>query len=153
VMKPTIRNAVPNDADALFALVEQFATSFKPERDAFDVSFSHLLSDDSACLNLAETDGRVVGYCLGLDHYTFHANGRVSWVEEISVRADFRGQGIGRALMESFEAWAVGRKSGLVALATRRAASFYEALGYKESAAYFRKLLELNSRSSHENLG
>ena len=29
----------------------------------------------------------------------------------------------------------------LIALATRRAAPFYRALGYEESAAYFRKVL------------
>jgi hypothetical protein len=29
-----------------------------------------------------------------------------------------------------------------MALATRRAAAFYQALGYEESAVYFRKLLD-----------
>jgi GNAT superfamily N-acetyltransferase len=76
-----------------------------------------------------------------MDHYTLFANGRVAWVEEIMVRADMRGQGIGRALMEAFEAWARSRSSRLVALATRRAAPFYAALDYEESAIYFRKLL------------
>ena len=33
------------------------------------------------------------------------------------------------------------RGSRLVALATRRAARFYAALGYEESATYFRKVL------------
>ena len=43
--------------------------------------------------------------------------------------------------MAAFEAWAAGHGCALVALATRRAAPFYRALGYEESAAYFRKLL------------
>jgi hypothetical protein len=43
--------------------------------------------------------------------------------------------------MQGFEAWAAKRGSKLVALATRRAAPFYQALGYEESAIYFRKLL------------
>jgi len=51
------------------------------------------------------------------------------------------GQGTGRALMAAFEAWAAGRGCALVALATRRAAPFYRALGYEESAAYYRRLL------------
>jgi len=43
--------------------------------------------------------------------------------------------------MAAFEAWAAEHGCALVALATRRAAPFYRALGYEESAAYFRKLL------------
>jgi hypothetical protein len=43
--------------------------------------------------------------------------------------------------MAAFEAWASGQGCALVALATRRAAPFYRALGYEESAACFRKLL------------
>jgi hypothetical protein len=43
--------------------------------------------------------------------------------------------------MQDFERWAAERGAKLVALATRRAAPFYQALGYQESATYFRKLL------------
>ncbi len=43
--------------------------------------------------------------------------------------------------MATFEQWALGRGCALVALATRRAAPFYHALGYQDSAAYLRKLL------------
>ena len=48
----------------------------------------------------------------------------------------------GRALMDGFEEWAAQRDCALVALAARRAAPFYRALGYEESAVYFRKLLQ-----------
>lgn len=136
-----IRPMARDDRDVVFALVTQFATSFKPERAAFEASLAQLLPDPAAWLAVAELDGNVVGYCLGFAHATFFANGRVAWVEEIMVEETLRGQGIGRALMDAFEAWAAGRGSKLVALATRRAAPFYLALGYDESAAYFRKLL------------
>ena len=43
--------------------------------------------------------------------------------------------------MGAFERWAVNRNCGLVSLATRRAAPFYVALGYEESAACLRKVL------------
>jgi GNAT superfamily N-acetyltransferase len=78
---------------------------------------------------------------LGFDHYTFFANGRVAWVEELMVREPFRRQNIGQCLMQAFEAWAKARGCKLVGLATRRAAAFYQAIGYEESATYFRKLL------------
>jgi GNAT superfamily N-acetyltransferase len=140
-----IRAAIHTDQDAIFALVEQFATSFQPERAAFDHSLLELLTAESVWLGVAEitteTETEIVGYCLGIDHYTFYANGRVAWVEEITVREDARQQGVGRALMAAFEAWALAHGSRLVALATRRAAPFYAALGYEESAIYFRKVL------------
>ena len=66
------------------------------------------------------------------------------------VGETFRRQGIGRRLMEAFEAWALAREAKIIALATRRAADFYEALGYEESAAYFRKRLPRVSRENFE---
>ena len=141
-MTCVIRNAELRDAEVLFLLVEQFATSFRPEREAFSVSLGQILGDDAARLIVAELDGVVVGYCLGFDHFAFYANGRVSWVEEIMVRSDLRGRDIGGKLMEAFEKWCRERSSRLVGLATRRAAGFYGKLGYEESATFFRKLLE-----------
>ena len=136
-----IRPYIAEDTDSLFALVEQFATSFKTAHNAFTFSVAQMSSDEAAYLRVAEYNDSIVGYCLGFDHYTFYANGRVAWVEEIMVNKAYRGMGIGRALMEHFEQWAASRGSKLVALATRRAEPFYVALGYERSATYFRKLL------------
>ena len=132
--------------EPLFALVERFAASFAADRSAFERSLELVLADESAWLGIAEAEPLdstpdPVGYCLGFAHPAFYANGSVAWVEEIMVREDMRGQAVGRRLMEAFEEWAAGRGCRLVALATRRAAPFYAALGYEESAAYFRKLL------------
>jgi len=66
----------------------------------------------------------------------------VGWVEEVFVRPRERGRGTGQALMSAFEQWAAGHGCALVALATRRAAPFYRALGYEQSAIYHRKLLD-----------
>ena len=136
-----IRPARPADADTLFELVDQFATSFKPNRDGFDICLRELARDPSAWLSVAEHGGQIVGYCLGFDHFAFFANGRVAWVEEIMVRGAWRRQRIGACLMAAFEEWARSRGAALVALATRRASAFYTSLGYEESATYFRKLL------------
>ena len=119
----------------------EFATSFVPERAAFQRAFQCLQGDDHACLLVAEHDGGLVGYLLGFDHPTFFANGPAAWVEEVAVRSSWRRTGAGRALMARFEEWAASRGAKLVALATRRAAEFYRALGYVDSAVYFRKML------------
>ena len=136
-----VRKATPADTDALFELAQQLATSFRPQRNAFEQCLRELAADPSAWLAVAERDGIVLGYCLGFDHIAFYANGRVAWVEEIVVRPEWRRSGLGVRLMTAFEDWARSRGAKLVALATRRAAPFYTALGYEESAVYFRKLL------------
>jgi hypothetical protein len=43
--------------------------------------------------------------------------------------------------MAAFEEWAKSKGAVLSTLATRRAARFYQAIGYEESATWFRKLL------------
>jgi len=136
-----IRRAAPADSAAVFDLARQFATSFHPQLENFEQSFNLLLEQDDALLLVMDDADQLLGYLLGFDHHTLYANGRVSWVEELMVRPDRRRAGVGRDLMLQFEQWAATRGSKLVALATRRAAPFYTAIGYQESALYFRKLL------------
>jgi GNAT superfamily N-acetyltransferase len=140
-MKVMIRPARPADAATLLPLVQQFVTSFVIEPAVWTGSFHQILQTPHAHLLVAEGDQHLLGYLLGFEHLTFYANGQVAWVEEIMVGAAYRRQGIGGALMGAFETWAAQREAKLVALATRRAAPFYRALGYEESAVYFRRLL------------
>lgn len=130
-----------DDGKVEFELVEKFATSFKTERSSFLECLENLIYDDSVFLCVAETNNKIYGYCFGFDHYTFYANGRVAWLEEIMVNEDYRKCSIGNSLMNEFEKWSKSRNSRLVALATRRAVAFYKSLNYEESAEYFRKLL------------
>jgi len=118
-----------------------FSTSFKVDATAFHSAFRELPDQEDALLLVADGAGSLLGYVLAFEHNTFFANGKVAWVEELMVVEQRRREGIGRKLMQAAEAWARSRGSTLVALATRRAASFYVALGYEESATYFRKVL------------
>jgi GNAT superfamily N-acetyltransferase len=136
-----IRPARAGDSEQVFVLTADFATSFQSAADKFDASFTRLRKRRDALLLVAEELGAICGYLLAFDHDTLFANGRVAWVEELMVREDRRRSGIGRKLMEHFERWAKSRSSVLAALATRRATAFYNAMGYQESATYFRKLL------------
>lgn len=136
-----IRRAEKGDADEIFALAREFGMTFRPERDAFDQALPQLLRSDDALLLAAVVSGRVHGYLLGFVHLTLFANGPVAWVEEAMVQTGSRRQGIGRGLLEEFERWARTREAGYVAMATRRAPEFYSALGYEESATFFRKVL------------
>jgi GNAT superfamily N-acetyltransferase len=138
-----IRHGAADDAQSVCDLAEQLAQSFPFSEARFHDSYAALLSTDDACLLVAADGDEVLGYLLGFSHITFYANGPVAWVEEILVQPRSRAHGIGRALMEAFEGWAMHRNCAVAALATRRAAPFYAALGYEESASYLRKILPL----------
>ncbi len=137
-----VRSAAAGDADAVAGLAGQLAQSFLFSREGFDASYPALVDADDACVLVAVDRGRVIGYLLGFVHGTFYAGGPVGWVEEVFVRPERRARGIGRGLMTAFENWAAGRGCALIALATRRAQSFYLAIGYEESAIYLRKVLD-----------
>ena len=83
--------------------------------------------------------GAVAGYLLASTHLTFLANGSVCWVEEVMVAPPLRRSGVGAALMAYAERWAHARGAAYVSLASRRAGAFYAALGYDDSATFFRK--------------
>jgi GNAT superfamily N-acetyltransferase len=138
----TVRRAGPDDRDDVLPLAKELATSFEPSPTAFAASFSSLIADPNALVLVAteERSGQLIGYLLGFRHETLFAAGPVGWVEEVHTRADRRRAGVARALMEEFEHWAWEGGARLVALATRRAREFYEAIGYEDSAVYFRKL-------------
>jgi GNAT superfamily N-acetyltransferase len=136
-----IRPARAGDIDGVAALAAELALSFEFSPERFRLVYPALLAADGARLLLAVDGSECAGYLLGFRHLTFYANGPVAWVEEVVVRGRDRGRGVGRALMDAFEGWAAAERCALVALATRRAAPFYRALDYEESAVYFRKLL------------
>jgi GNAT superfamily N-acetyltransferase len=137
---------MPDDVAGVFPLSSAMATTAIVDHDVFVASFAELLERDDALVLAAEdgtsgAESAIIGYLLGFDHLAFYANGRVAYVEEVAVRDDRQGEGIGRLLMDAFEAWAATRSAVLVTVATRRAREFYVALGYEETATLFRKLL------------
>ena len=136
-----VGGAVADDRDGVAALAADMAQSFTFSAESFGQTYQRLLAADDVSLLVAARGPERLGYLLGFRHLTFYANGPVAWVEEVAVRRQDRSCGIGRAMMNAFEDWAGQQNCALVALATRRAAPFYRALGYEESAAYFRKLL------------
>jgi GNAT superfamily N-acetyltransferase len=138
---PEIRPAVAADAESIAALACRLAQSFRFSRARFDEAIPVILAAQDVALMLAVEGPDCIGYVLGSHHPTFYANGPVASVAEIVVREEDRGRGVGRDLMEAFEAWALERGCAQVTLATRRASAFYQAIGYEASAAYFVKTI------------
>jgi GNAT superfamily N-acetyltransferase len=136
-----IRRATQQDIDSVLPLVQEFATSFEIIESKFRRAYENILVSPDSIALVANDGDTLIGYCLGFCHDTFYANGNVAWLEEIMVSSLYRRQRVGESLMTAFEEWARSKGAVLSALATRRAANFYQAIEYEESAAYFRKLL------------
>ena len=68
-----------------------------------DISLQAILESADAYLAIATAGEETIAYLLGFDRFTFFANGRVSWVEEIIVKEEVRRQGVGLMLLRSYE--------------------------------------------------
>jgi len=134
----TIRPARAGDIDSLTALLKIL---FTIEEDfIFDEMLQRrglqmVLDNDRACLLAAEADGQVLGMCSGQLTVSTAEGGPALLVEDVVVRRDWHGRGIGRRLMESLGEWA-GKKgvSRLQLLADRNnrpALDFYDKLGWQ----------------------
>jgi N-acetylglutamate synthase-like GNAT family acetyltransferase len=134
-----IRPAASADADDLFALLLQFAVTYRPERSAFDQHFPLLLRANDAELLVGLLDGTVVAYALAFRLLTLYANGPIMELQELMVDPACRNRGIGRKLVEAVVERA--RASGCVEVTvpTRRAAEYYISLGFTETAVYLKR--------------
>ena len=139
--KSVIRAARPADADAVYALLEQLATSYSPERGAFDTNFPLLLNDRSTSLLLVAEDaaGAVVGYALTTITPLLHSNGSSAHLQELVVDDSHRSQGVGTAIVEEVERICRERAVRQITVASRRSADFYERIGYRSSADFLKR--------------
>lgn len=92
------------------------------------------LSDKTAETIVAESDGQVVGFVLGL-----RPSRRGGHVITLDVAASARRRGLGRRLLgeleRRFRAGGVGRVALEVAVVNAAAIAFYEGLGYRKVAS------------------
>ena len=134
----TIRPAQPVDLDSL---VELLKTLFAIEADfTFDEpvqqrGLSMVMESERACLLVAEEEGAVIGMCSGQLTISTAEGGPALLVEDVVVRAEWRGRGIARRLLDNIGAWAEGQgASRLQLLADRnngQALAFYRHLGWR----------------------
>ncbi|MBI4792999.1 MAG: GNAT family N-acetyltransferase [Deltaproteobacteria bacterium] len=133
-----IRPARQGDIDSLtellkilFTIEEDFVFDEMRQRRGLQM----MLDNDRACILTAEADGQVIGMCSGQLTVSTAEGGPALLVEDVVVRGDWHGRGIGRRLMESLGAWAGEKRvSRLQLLADRNngpALDFYHKLGWQ----------------------
>ncbi len=139
-----VRAALASDVDALYAFAAGLALDGAPGRTAYERELHAALQDDRSLVLIAEQEGRAVGSLVaGVLPMPMYA-GRLAFLQELYVDESTRGTGVGRALMDAFDAWARERGAVVEALGTSRpgAMAFYERLGFvtRPTTYYWRRL-------------
>ena len=137
-----VRAVTPADADDVFRLLRDFATSHTPEPGRFTtVTFPALLAAAAAGraeFLAAEEGGRVVGYVHAARMPTLFAGGTVLELLELTVDGALRGRGTGSGLVRAVLEAAERAGDVEVCVPTRRAADFYRRLDFTETATYLK---------------
>ena len=123
---PAVREARPDDIDALLAIEAVFPTD-RLERRAF----RHAVASPTIDVLVADGDAGVLGYAL----VQRRRNSRTARLNSIAVTPGVAGRGLGRTLLEAAEAQARAKGCTVLRLEVRAdnkpARTLYEKSGYR----------------------
>jgi GNAT superfamily N-acetyltransferase len=137
-MPPSIRPATPDDAPALVALIRELAVYEKLEHEAVaspdDLRRALSGPRPTAEALIAEADdGRPAGFALFFHNFSTFVGRPGLYLEDLFVRPEHRGAGLGKALLLALARLAVERGCGRMEWAVldwnEPAIGFYRSLG------------------------
>lgn len=140
---PSIRAAIPSDAEAIARLLEQLG--YPALAHDIPARLERIAAHGRAAVFLAEQDGKPVG--LATSHIITPINhpNDVAWLTSLVIDESVRGTGVGRALVGAVEefARAMGCKRLSVTTAEHRtgAQALYPRLGFEYTGRRFGKKL------------
>ncbi len=136
-MNDPIRPATPADVATILDLIRELA-AYEREPDAVKATVESLYGTlfgptPSAEAIVAEADGAVVGMALFFTNYSTWSGKNGIYLEDLYVRPEARGTGLGKALLQRLAAMAVARGCARVEWSVldwnAPAIAFYRALG------------------------
>lgn len=140
--EPTVRPATVTDADAVFRLLADFATTYRPDPARFTtVTFPEVLraaAEHRAEFLVADQEAQVIGYAYAARMPTLFAGGTVLELLELAVSTPLRGRGTGSRLVRAVQDRARHAQDVEITVPTRRAADFYRRLDFTETATYLK---------------
>jgi len=115
----------------LFALEADFTFNAKLQKQGLALL---LQNRDTACIMVAETEGRVVGMCTAQLVVSTAEGAQSAWVEVLFVNAAYHRPQIGTQLLQAVEQWAVRKGATRLQLLAdrdnRSALDFYHKKGW-----------------------
>lgn len=140
-MEVVIRDAHPEDSDAIAVLISQL--NYQTDGAFISRRLSEFLKSPFAFVIVAELGGEVVGVLSFNSEIAFHKEGRIGSITALSVRDDMRGKKIGSMLVEECERRALEQGCYRIAVASgvqrTQAHKFYRERGYLEKTKRFVK--------------
>lgn len=152
----SIRQALPEDIPLIFQMILDLA-DFHKQKDQVtntEASLEKSLFHDPKGPDafLAEIEGEVVGFVLFYYNYSTFLGKKGIHIEDLYIRKEFRGQGVGEAILKEVCQLAqdkgYGRVEWLVIDSNKGAINFYEKIGARPLSNW--TVYRMNEEIIHE---
>lgn len=135
----TIRDFIPADRAEYIAMSADFYSgdgALHPiGRDHFEDTFDHIMAGEDRSVRgvILEHGGKTAGYALLIRYWSCEAGGETVMLDEVYIKSDFRGAGLGSAFMAWLDSeYPAARRFRLeVCPQNRRVMGLYERFGYE----------------------
>lgn len=138
-----IERLKPEDIEGLLELYKELMSHENDREKSLEI-YEEMLKDDKYLLVVAKEDGKIVGTALAICCMLVGYAGRSFMVvEDVVVKSDMRGRGIGKKIMEYINKFAEEKNCGYTILVSQErrkdAHRFYENAGFTEPVRGFKK--------------
>lgn len=143
-MKRTyIRQARSTDLDDLVKLLQllfAIEEDFEPDTRRQQCGLEMLLDSQTALIMVAEAENKVIGMCTGQLLISTAEGGLSLLIEDVIVDEHWRGQGVGKQLLNGLEEWACEKKVSRFQLLADRSnqagLEFYDKLHWQSTQLF-----------------
>lgn len=144
-MDLSIRNALPEDAETVYAMICRLEDSLL-DKDYFMDCYVRNVNSPHVIYLLAFNATHAVGFLSCHGQSLLHHTGMVYEIQEMYVDEDYRGQRIGQRLIKELETLLEGRNCSSLEvtsnIARSKAHSFYLRNGFRQSHLKFTKVVK-----------
>ena len=138
-----IRPAVDTDGPRIAELLGELG--YPASAGSIPSRLAALGAEQISIALVAESAGLAVGVITAHSFASIHDDQPVAWITTLAVSAQVRRGGVGKALVQAAESWALKRGCVRVSVTTAlhrsTAHAFYERLGYVHSGRRYTKVL------------